>query len=501
MNSRAVLLLLALLVPLSLACPTPPSCAQEPATGPAPDTVARTSPEAASPAPRDFIAEVRANFTSEARRYARARHALAFVEVGYAVVAAAILLFSGLSARMRDIALSMGASRYLQTLVFAVLAFAAYFVLDFPLSFFDGFWLEHRFGFSNQNFGQWLGDEGKGLILSIALFGLVPVLYLGYGALRRSRRRWWAWLWAGTLPLLLVSVFIEPILIEPVTNKFTPLHDQALRRDIVALAERAGIPGRKVYEVDKSRQTKKYSAYVSGFGASQHIVLWDTTLQGMSHDEILFVVGHEMGHYKLRHIWTRVAFLWVVLGGVFLLLNVTLDRLIARFGVRWRFHGIGDLASLPLLVGAVTVVVFLAQPLLNSYSRAGEHEADAFGLELTRLNEPAASAFLKLGLQNKTDPEPNAFVEAWLYTHPPLVERVRFALGYRPWERGQPAKFFHGSPWGRRGVARRVALPQDGEAPHLAATAGREAREVDAAGQRTPGLVGAVPAHVVATGG
>src|SRR6185312_373627 len=123
---------------------------------------------------------------------------------------------------------------------------------------------------------------------------------------RRSPRGWWLWLGFGTIPVIIFALLVSPIAIDPLFNKFTPLKDQQLKERILALAAKADIPSRKVFQVDKSAQTKAYNAYVSGFGASQRIVLWDTTLQGLEQDEILFVMGHEMGHYVLGHVWKGI---------------------------------------------------------------------------------------------------------------------------------------------------------------------------------------------------
>jgi len=404
-----------------------------------PDSIAALSSTAPA---RDYVAEVRANFTPEARRYARTRQALAFVDPFYALLVAAIILFTGLSARMRNVATSVGTFRYVHTLLYFVLYVLVSWVLTFPLNVYTGYVMEHQYDLSNQNFGAWIGDEGKALMLAVLLLGVVPVVHVAYRTLKL--KRWWLPLSLGALPLFVVSVLITPIVIEPVFNKFTPLHDAVLRDKIVALAEKAGIPGRNVYEVDKSRQTKKFNAYVNGFGATQRIVLWDTTLKGMSQEEILFVMGHEMGHYVLKHIWKGIAFYWLLLSAILFLLNRGLSGVIARFGPRWGFSEVGDLASVPLLIAGIGLVSFLAQPLSNSFGRGVEHEADVFGLEVTQLNGPAAGAFIKLGAENKSDPEPSPFIRAWLYDHPPLIERVTFALDYHPWTEGKPNRFFHG---------------------------------------------------------
>jgi Zn-dependent protease with chaperone function len=390
----------------------------------------------------DRVAEVLESFTPENRAYAGQRRVLSFLDPVYSVLAMLLLLFSGASARMRDLAERVSGRHYVQTLVYLALFFGASYVLALPFEWYRGYRLEHLFGLSNQSLGAWFGDSLKDILLSLAFFGGLPIAALAYVGIRKSPRRWWLWLAAGAVPVMMLAMLLGPLVFEPAFNKFEPLKDEELKAEILALAEKAEIPGRKVLQADKSEQTNKYNAYVSGFGVSQRIVLWDTTLKGMEKDEILFVMAHEMGHYKLGHIWKLIAFSAV--GTVFVLFFTwwLLDRLIGRFGHAWGVRDAGDLASMPALFLVIAVVGFLGNPVSYTFTRSIEHEADIFGLEVVRDNDAAARAFIKLGSQNKTDPAPGAFVKTMLYTHPPLVERVRFATEYRPWERGEPNRKF-----------------------------------------------------------
>jgi Zn-dependent protease with chaperone function len=390
----------------------------------------------------DYVAQVRANFTPENRAYSSIRTNLNFLAPLYDLAAALIILFSGVSARMRDFAYARARGRYLRVLIYLTLFTIVAFLIDLPINYYRGYVVEHRFGLSNQTFGAWFGEQGKDVLVSIVLLGATGIVSLAYLAIEKSPRRWWLWLTMGTLPVSLALVLIQPLVIDPLYNKFTPLRDRELRAKIVALAERTGIPGRNVYEVDKSKQTKKYNAYVSGFGASQRIVLWDTTLKGMKEDEILFVMGHEMGHYRLAHLWKGVLLNWLLSGALFFASWLIMSRAIERFGDRWRFHQLHDVASMPLLVASISLASLIAQPATNTVSRMIEHEADVFALEVTHLNDAGARAFIKLGSQNRSNPEPSPLVKYFQYTHPPLVERIRFATGYRPWERGEPNRAY-----------------------------------------------------------
>ncbi len=391
---------------------------------------------------RDYLADVRAGFTPQNRAYARLKTILRFVSPLYGLMIGALILFSGLAAGMRDVAHALGHRRYVRVLVFLILYAIVTSLLTAPLGWYDDFALEHQFGLSNQSFAAWLGDQLKAGVFLVVMFGVVPILALVYRVFAKSPRGWWAWLALGTVPLLLASVLLQPLVFDPMFNRFTPLHDKTLERDILTLAARADIPGRRVYEVDKSAQTNKYNAYVNGFGASQRIVLWDTTLRGMERDEILFVMGHEMGHYKLGHIWQGIAItVLLAFAGLFVAARIC-DAALARFGRRWGITAMSDVASLPLLLLVVDLLSFAVQPVVNGYSRRIEHEADVYGLEITRDNDAAARAFVKLGSQNKADPDPAPFVKWMLFTHPTESERVGFAMHYRPWAEGRPDRYY-----------------------------------------------------------
>lgn len=395
-------------------------------------------------APPDYLAEMRANFTPENRAYSALKVALAFLDPLYAVLVGLLVLFSGLSAQLRDVAHAMGRRRWVRVLVYLALYTVVVFVATFPVEWYGSFVLEHRFGLSDQSLASWLGDQGKAVMLSLFFLGVVPILWLAYTLIARSPRRWWLWLGLLALPLIVAGTLVEPLVIDPVFNKFTRLQNPQLEARILDLAARAGIPGRNVYQVDKSVQTKKYNAYVNGFGVSQRIVLWDTTLQGMKEDEILFVMGHEMGHYALRHIWTGIAFAWLLSLALLALAARVAGWAVSRFGERWGFTSLDDVASLPLLALVFSVASFVAQPAINGFSRSIETQADIYGLEITRDNDGAARAFLKLGSQNKSNPEPSWFVRFVLYSHPTPAERVTLAVSYHPWLEGRANRFYRG---------------------------------------------------------
>ncbi len=473
-NRRALptLMIAALMLAFSLAPAAPPARGADEAAPAAPGDSARSdssraafaaadslasapaessavaSPASETPAPpaapsHDYIAQVRADFTPENRAYASRRAWLDVIEPLYAIGVGLLLLFSGLAAKLRDIAEHMGPKLYVRVLVFFILYSLFAWALTFPLAWYAGFALEHQFGLSTQGFGAWLLDELKGQAVMIVLLGVLPFLALAYRAMEQSPKLWWLRIAVATLPLVTLFALIEPVVIDPIFNRFTPLKDEALRLEIVDLAKRAGIPGRNVYQVDASTRTTKFNAYVNGFGASQRVVIWDTTLKGMSRDELMFVIGHEMGHYVLGHVWKGIAAVSLASFVLLWLTALMVAAAIARWGSRWGIRALHDVASMPLLAVVLTIVSLAAQPFAYAYSRHVEHEADLFGLEVTRLNDAAARAFIKLGSQNRSNPEPGAVLRVLEYSHPPLLERVQTALDYHPWTAEKPNRYFH----------------------------------------------------------
>ncbi len=177
-------------------------------------------------------------------------------------------------------------------------------LLEWPLDYYSGYAVEHRFDLSTQGFGSWLGDWAKSLGVSV-IIGIFLV-WIFYVVVRRSPRRWWLYFWLGSIPIVLAVLVAEPYVFEPLFFKFTPLEktQPALTERIEAMLAHAGlrIPRARIFEMDASAKTKTVDAYVSGLGASKRVVVWDTTLKKMDQDETLLVLGHEAGHYVLHHI-------------------------------------------------------------------------------------------------------------------------------------------------------------------------------------------------------
>lgn len=435
MNVRAVVLMLAM--------ETPGLLAQPAAVTPAPAAPTAASPTpAASPATYTLTPEKRA----QAIAYARARYRLHFAAFAWGCLVLLALIALRLGPRFRDLAEGASRRRFVQAAVFVPLLFATEGVLELPTSAY-GHHLARFYGQSVQGWGSWLWDQAKGLLVGLVV--AIPLVWLLYAILRKSPRRWWLWFWLALLPILVFLIFVTPLAIDPLFFRFEPLapaHPE-LAREIGKVAARAGepIPPERMFEMNASTKYTGINAYVTGLGASKRVVVWDTTIAKATIPQTLFVFGHEMGHYVLHHVPRTIAFLWALLFGLLALGAWILGRVFARPG-RWGIRGLSDWASLPVLVLGLTVAVELATPIVGAYSRAQEHEADVFGLEAIHGLVPdspraAAEAFQLLGEVNLSDPDPSPFITFWLYDHPPLADRQRFAAQYDPWAKGESPKY------------------------------------------------------------
>jgi|ERR1044071_3986976 Zn-dependent protease with chaperone function len=387
------------------------------------------------PAEQKKEEKIAVKVTPEMVRHSRILDTLYFAGTAYSIGVLLLLLLSGASRRMRDLAAALSKKWFVMAMLYIVFFTIATTVLEFPLSYYAGFVVPHQFDLTDQTFTAWLADEGKGLGVGIIISALIGGLAL-LGI--RKFKRWWLALWIGTIPVTLFFIVIQPIVLDPIFNKFEPLKNQQLKQELLTLASRAGIEGGRVYQVDKSKQTKTMNAYVNGIGPSKRIVMWDTLLAKMNDEEVLAVMGHEMGHYVMWHMWKGLAFFLALAFVVYYYGQKVHDRGIARWGAKWGITGPGDPASVPWLLLLVSIVGFLLSPVVNGFSRHLEHNADIFSLELTHSNEPMARAFVKLSEDSKTNPEPSEFIEFWRYSHPPINKRIAFALAYKPWEKGQP---------------------------------------------------------------
>jgi len=361
--------------------------------------------------------------------YSRFNNFWRFVRFFVTIGLLALILFTGLSARLRSLAQRVKLRFFAVWLFWALFSIVDY-LLYLPFAIYRGFVVESDYGFMNQTFTQWWGEDLLNLLIMIVI-GVVPVWFF-YWLVNRMRR-WWLAFSLGAIPFLILMIVIVPVWIAPLFNKFEPLKDQQLKAQILTLAEKAGIDGARVFEVNGSKQSTKVNAYVTGLFGSKRIVLYDTLINNFTTAEILFVMGHEMGHYLMHHIWWGLGVAILFMLFALWLIDKTIHPVIRRFKRRFRFDRLGDIASLPLVLVFVTVITFVFQPITNSVSRYMEHQSDKFGMDITGVDgETAARTFDKLAVFNLSDPDPNPVIEFWFYSHPSLKKRMAFARSYRP---------------------------------------------------------------------
>jgi STE24 endopeptidase len=309
---------------------------------------------------------------------------------------------------------------------------AALWLVSLPLAIATGYAREKRYGFMNQDFAAWMGDRGKQFVVSLVVrLLLVTLLFV---LMRRLGRAWWVPGAALTIACSILGIVIAPVFIDPLFNTFTPLRDQALRTEILDLAHRQGIPADEVYEMDASVQSEHNNAYVTGLFHTQRIVLYDTLLKRFAPREIRAVMGHEMGHYVLHHIWKTVAFLVPIILLGFLLADRVTRRLIASHP-RWDIRRIEDPAAVPALALVALLYLLATGPAIATFSRHQESAADRFGLEVTRDPEAMASSFIKFGRYDLSEYEAHPLIELLLFSHPSVDNRVRQA---QAWARAHP---------------------------------------------------------------
>jgi len=348
-----------------------------------------------------------------------------------------VVLATRLSARLRDLALRVARNRWFFALALYFVLFTVITTLvDLPRAYYEEFARQHAYGLSNQTLGKWWTDTLTALLLGCVIGPLV--IWVPYLLLRKSPRRWWLYSAVALIPFIIAGNLVAPIWIAPLFNKFGPMKDKALEAQILSLADRAGIEGSRVFEVEKSVDTKTLNAYVAGLFNTKRIVLWDTTIARMDEHELLFVMGHEMGHFVLGHMWYLVAANTVLIMVLFYGAYRTAGVVLRRYGSRFGFSRMDDIASLPLLLLLVSVFSLIAAPVGNALTRYFEHEADRFGLEITQFNHSAGNAFVKLQTDALAVPRPGLLNVLWRQSHPPLGERIDFANAYHPWRDGQP---------------------------------------------------------------
>lgn len=342
----------------------------------------------------------------------------------------ALMLGLGWAGRFGAVASRLGKRLFWAAALFWILLHVIMGAVLFPLVYYSSFVLEHRYGLSAQPFAGWLADWAKGWAID-TLVG--AVIAAGCLLIVRRSPKYWALIFAAVMvPVIAFAVFIEPLAIDPLFNKFTimPASDP-LRAPLERLARRAGVPNAQIYIVDKSKQTNETNAYVTGLGPSARIVIWDTLIKKMPADQVEAVASHEMGHYVEHHVIIGFVVASVGLFILFPLIRLFALGLLSRWGARWRIGSLSDPAALAVLLLTFNIAMLVVALPAAAVSRYIEHRADSFGLALSGDRVTFAKACVALGADNLENPYPPRWV-ALLGDHPPLGERIDFALTGQP---------------------------------------------------------------------
>lgn len=375
------------------------------------------------------------------------RTGLDFGSTAWSVLVLLAFLNLRWAARLSAWARAVTPKPWVQGLCFAPVFLLMWSLFHLPLSIL-GHHISLAYGQSIQGWGSWFLDWGKALLLD--LISSTVVLSVVFALIRKSRR-WWLWLWVISLPMEVLLVFVLPLVIDPMFNHFEPLaqSNPALVQQLERVIEKTGvsIPPTRMFLMKASEKYTSSNAYVTGFGSSQRVVVWDNTIKHSPPDEILLVFGHELGHYVLHHIERGLA-IGAVLSLFFLWIGSHLAGFLVRgYGLSWHIASLEDWAAVAVLLLVLTVFSFVAEPIGNSVSRAQEHQADVFGSEVVHglVADPQkvnAQSFQRLGEESLEYPFPSRFVVFWSYTHPPIAEREAFAAGYDPWGPAGHPRYF-----------------------------------------------------------
>jgi Zn-dependent protease with chaperone function len=360
--------------------------------------------------------------------------AISLTSTVFSLAVLAVLIAVRFGPKVQRVAESISRKRLVQAFIYVPALLLTLALFDLPLSIYAHH-ISRAYGLSVQGWGGWLADQVKAELLTI-LFATLCLWGL-YTGIRKAPGRWWFYAWLITLPIMAGMVFAAPILIDPIFNRFEPLArtNPELTTQLRSLAHSSGleIPNSRIFLMHASDKVTTYNAYVTGFGATKRIVVWDNTARDLTLPQTLFIFGHEMGHYVLHHIYLGMVYTALLSLVAFWLVKHLAQWTLTRYGSALGIRSLADWSSLPLLLVLASLLSFLGSPLGSTFSRWEEHNADVYGLKVTRPVTPdaaqaAAQAFQLLGEKSYSYPAPSPFLVFWSYSHPPIADRIRFVL-------------------------------------------------------------------------
>ena len=354
----------------------------------------------------------------DAKRYNNIKLAIGISKGIVSFIIIFLFVWLGYSLKLENYLSQFISNSYLLFICFILVVGFVSSILSFPVSYYSGFYLEHKYNLSNQTVGKWVWESFKGLLVSLIIG--IPILLLFYFSLNQFGDIWW-------LPFAIIMFFVSvvlsqifPILILPIFYKLTPIDNEELKERITALAKNVKIKVENIFKFDMSKNTKKANAAFTGLGKTKRIILGDTLLDNFSDDEIETVIAHELGHYKKKHIVKNIVF-----GTVTSFLTLFLIALLYKSALSWfGFESITKIAALPLLALCSMLIGLIQTPLGNILSRKFEYQADEYAVKETSNADVFVSTLEKLNEQNLGDKEPHPFVEWFFYSHPSIKNRI-----------------------------------------------------------------------------
>lgn len=381
--------------------------------------------------PATFLNERELMLTEE---YSKIRNFLFFISTPIEWLFYLLILLFGLSKAFKHWSEQSGKYRILQQAIYLFWLAVAAFIATTPLSYVS-YSLSKKYNISTQSFSSWMKDELIDFWVNYGtLFLIVTVLYW---LMRKSSKKWWFYAWLISIPFTLFMMFLQPVVIDPLYNDFYPLKNKELEAKILDIADSAGIPAEHVFEVNMAEKTNALNAYVTGIGANSRIVLWDTTLNRLTEDQILFIMAHEMAHYVEKHLYIGIAgYLVFSLLGLYIISRL-MRVIVSRWGEALKISAVNDIGSLPLFLLLLSMLMYVSSPFSNTVSRYQEMRADRYAIEMTQNSEAAIGTFQELTKSGLSQVNPPLLVKIFRYGHPTMLERITRIEEYELEQRNQ----------------------------------------------------------------
>ena len=371
--------------------------------------------------PPEFEGKIDENLLKKTQEYEEEKTRFSFISSIFGNVITIIFIFGGLLNIYNSWIASLNWTFILTGILFLLILSYASTFFSIPFSLYSTFKIENKYGFNTTTPKLWLTDFLKSILVSTVLMGIVALVALWL--IQSSPNYWWIWVWGFFLIFSLFMMYISPYVIEPLFNKFTPIEEEGIEDKIKKLMQKVNLKVSRVFKMDASKRSRHTNAYFTGIGRVKRIILYDTLLEKMNHDEILSVLAHEAGHWKKKHVLKMIIVLELIsLIGIYISFRILqTDILTALFHIKQ-----GTFFAKVIILGFIGgIISFPFIPLSNYVSRRFEREADRFACELTGNSESMASALIKLSKDNLSNLHPHPFYAAFYYSHPPIVQRIK----------------------------------------------------------------------------